>query len=137
MIRRTLGLLALSGLLVSLGACSEPPYTNIDNVQLKTLLAQGTPLYDVRRPEEWRQTGVVAGSRKLTFVDASGRMNPQFLPSFGAEVDKTAPVILICRTGSRTKALAHELAGQGYTRIYNVQNGITRWVGENNPVVHN
>jgi rhodanese-related sulfurtransferase len=130
-------LVSLIGLALGLGGCSEPPYSNVDNAQLKTLLAQGVPIYDVRRPEEWRQTGVVEGSRKLTFVDNSGRMNPEFLPRFTAEVDKNAPVILICRTGSRTKALAHELAEQGYTRIYNVQNGITRWIGENNPVIRN
>lgn len=71
MMKHLLALLALSGLL--LGGCSEPPYTNIDNAQLKSLVEQGVPLYDVRRPDEWRQSGVVAGSRKLTFVDASGR----------------------------------------------------------------
>jgi rhodanese-related sulfurtransferase len=118
-----------------LAGCSEPPYTNIDNAQLKTLLQQGTPLYDVRRPDEWRQTGVVEGSRKLTFVDASGRENPEFLRDFVAEVDKNEPVILICRTGNRTNALGYELAKQGYTRIYNVRDGITRWIGENHPTV--
>jgi len=135
--KRIVLIASLIGLALGLGGCSEPPYTNVDNAQLKALLAQGVPLYDVRRPEEWRQTGVVEGSRKLTFVDVSGRLNPEFLPRFTADVGKNAPVILICRTGSRTKALAHELAEQGYTQIYNVQNGITRWIGENNPVIRN
>jgi len=122
---------------LALGGCGEPPYTNVDDEQLKTLLNQGVPLYDIRRPEEWRQTGVVAGSRTLTYFDANGRPNPEFLPRFSAEVDKHAPVILICRSGNRTDALARELAEQGYTRIYNVRHGISRWIGENNPVVRN
>lgn len=117
-----------------LGGCSEPPYTNVDGLQLKALMDQGVPLYDVRRPEEWRQTGVVAGSRTLTFVDAGGRLNPDFLPRFTAEVPKDAPVAVICRTGNRTDALARELAAQGYTRVYNVQGGITRWMGDGHPV---
>ncbi len=133
MMKTLLALIALSGLL--LGGCSEPPYTNIDNAQLKSLVEQGVPLYDVRRPDEWRQSGVVAGSRKLTFVDASGRPNPEFLPRFTAEVDKNAPVVLICRTGNRTNALARELAAQGYTKIYNVRDGISRWIADANPVV--
>ncbi len=133
MMKPLLALIALSGLL--LGGCSEPTYTNIDNAQLKSLVEQGVPLYDVRRTEEWRQTGVVAGSRKLTFVDASGRPNPEFLPRFTAEVDKNAPVVLICRTGNRTNTLARELAAQGYTKIYNVRDGITRWIADANPVV--
>ena len=130
---RLLGTLLLT---LSLGACAAPPYTNVDNTQLKTLLGQGVPIYDVRRPEEWRQTGVVEGSRKLTFVYSGGRLNPEFLPQFGAEVDKSAPVILICRTGNRTDKLARELMGKhGYTRVYNVRDGIVGWIGEKNPVV--
>ena len=126
---------ALLGAL-ALGGCAEPPYTNVDNAELKTLIAQGVPVYDVRRPEEWRSTGVVEGSRKLTYVDKSGRPNPEFLPRFGAEVDKSAPVILICRTGNRTDKLARELMEKhGYTRVYNVRNGIVSWIGGNNAVI--
>ena len=119
---------------LTLGGCAEPPYTNVDNAQLKALLAQGVPLYDIRRPDEWRQTGVVEGGRKLTYVDASGRPNPEFLSRFTTEVDKNAPVVLICRTGSRSDSLARELAEMGYTQVYNVRNGITRWISEGNPV---
>ena len=130
---RLLGTLLLT---LALGACAEPPYTNVDNAQLKTLLAQGVPIYDIRRAEEWRQTGVVEGSRKLTFVDAAGRPNPEFLPSFGAEVGKSTPVILICRSGNRTDKLARELMEKhGYTHVYNVRNGIVGWIGGNNAAV--
>ncbi|MBU1665146.1 MAG: sulfurtransferase [Gammaproteobacteria bacterium] len=124
--------------LFSLAGCSEPPYSNVDNTQLKALLEQGVPIYDVRRPEEWRQTGVVAGSHKLTFVDASGRLHPDFIPTFTREVQREQPVIVICRTGNRTDSLARELMeNMGYTKVYNVRNGISRWIGEGNPVVRN
>lgn len=120
---------------LSLGACAEPPYANVDNGKLKELLAQGMPLYDIRRVEEWSQTGVVEGSRKLTFVDAAGRVNPEFLPHFTAEVGKNEPVILICRSGNRTDALARHLVEKlGYTQVYNVRHGISRWLSEGNPV---
>ena len=133
MLSRLLGAALLA---LILGGCAKPPYTNVDNSELKTLIAQGVPVYDVRRAEEWRQTGVVEGSHKLTFVDAKGRPNPEFLPRFTAEVGKNDPVVLICRTGNRTDTLARELMEKhGYTRVYNVRNGITRWVGEKNPVV--
>ena len=134
MLPRLLGVLLLA---FGLGGCAEPPYTQADNTQLKEHVAQGMPVYDIRRPEEWRQTGVVEGSRKLTYVDATGRPNPEFLPRFTAEVGKNDPVVLICRTGSRTDALARELAALGYTRVYNVRHGITRRIGEGNPVVKN
>lgn len=123
---------------LTLGGCGKPPYNNVDNAQLQTLIAQGVPVYDVRRPEEWKQTGIVEGSRTLTWVDKSGQPTPEFLPRLAAEVDKNAPLVLICRTGNRTDALARELMEKhGYTQVYNVKDGITRWIGEGNPVVRN
>ena len=125
-------------LVLTLGGCAAPPYSNIGNDELKSLLAQGVPIYDIRRPEEWRQTGVVEGSRRLTFVDVGGRVLADFLPRFTATVGKNDPVILICRTGNRTDTLARELMEKhGYTRVYNVRNGITRWTREQNPVIRN
>jgi rhodanese-related sulfurtransferase len=134
MFPRLLGVVLLAA---ALGGCAEPPYSNADNDQLKALLAQGVPIYDIRRPEEWRSTGVVEDSRKLTFVDAGGRPNPEFLPRFTAEVGKDDPVVLICHTGSRTDKLARELVESGYTQVYNVRRGITGWIAGNNPVVRN
>lgn len=130
--------LAIILLALGLGACAEPPYTNVDNGKLKELLAQGVPLYDIRLPEEWRQTGVVEGSRKLTFFEASGQTNPDFLPRFTAETDKNKPVIVICRSGNRSDTLArHLMEKMGYTQVYNVRNGISRWLSDGNPVVRN
>ncbi len=113
----------------------EPPYNNIKNDQLQVMLQNNVPIYDVRRPEEWYQTGIIEGSKMLTFVDADGRIQANFLSRFTADVGKNDPVILICRTGSRTSTLAHLLVEElGYTNIFNVDDGITRWLGENRPV---
>ncbi len=118
-----------------LTACGELPYNNLDNNQLKTMLEQNIPIYDVRRVDEWRQTGVINGSKLLTFVDASGRVNPEFLPRFTSTIGKDEPVILICRTGNRTSQLARYLVEEmGYTNVYNVRDGITHWIREQQPV---
>jgi rhodanese-related sulfurtransferase len=123
-------------LALTLTACSEPPYTNIDNTELKALIDKGVPVYDIRRADEWRQTGVVQGSRQLTFVDEQGRVNPRFLREFTAEVGKDDPVVLICRTGNRTDTLARYLVERlGYAQVYNVEHGIRRWIGDRQPVM--
>lgn len=138
MMNRLFLILLLSLGLLGLNGCGEPPYTNIDNVRLKDLIAQGVPVYDIRRPEEWRETGIVAGSKMLTSFDASGRLKSDFMPRFTAEAAKDKPVILICRTGSRTDALARELVERmGYTQVFNVRHGITRWISEGQPVTKN
>jgi len=127
--------LLVAVLAVLLAGCAEPPYTNLNNQGLESMLTQGVPLYDVRRPDEWRQTGVVEGSRKLTFVDANGRLKPGFLDTLTREVGKDEPLVLICRTGNRTDVLARHLVEKmGYSRVYNVRDGITRWIGDGRPV---
>ena len=132
---KLLHFIAVSLLIAGLSACSEPPYTNLSNDELQVLLKSDTPIYDVRRPEEWRQTGVVEGSKLLTFVDASGRLKPNFMERFTAETGQHDPVILICRTGNRTGTLARFLVEKlGYTQVFNVRNGITHWISENRPV---
>lgn len=113
-----------------------PRYTDINTTDLAVLLARGVRIVDIRRPEEWRKTGVIEGSELLTFVDRKGKLNPgfgsRFLPLVGAEEE----VILICRTGNRTRTMSKMLADQtGYSKVYNVTHGITRWIREGRPVV--
>ncbi len=121
--------------IMSLVSCGELPYNNLDNKQLKTMLDQGTPIFDVRRPDEWRQTGVINNSKLLTFVSANGSLNPEFIPRFTSMVGKDDPVILICRTGNRTSQLGRYLVEKmGYTNVYNVRDGITQWIKEKQPV---
>lgn len=122
-------------LTIILQACTEVPYNNLDNNQLKAMLKQDVLIFDVRRPDEWRQTGIVEDSELLTFVNANGKVNPEFLSRFTTTVARDDPVILICRTGNRTSKLARYLVEEmGYTNVYNVRNGIMQWIREKQPV---
>ncbi len=127
-------LIKLPGLLLFLGmltACTEPLYTNLDNAQLIEMMEKGVPLYDVRRADEWKHTGVIEGSKLLTIIGEGARLNPNFMTKFTRSVDKNSPVILICRTGSRTRKLAEHLTEQlGYTQVYHLRNGIMSWIRE-------
>ena len=70
---RSIGLFLLA---LAVSACSESPYTNLDNEKLETLISEDVPLFDIRRASHWRQTGVIADSRLLTFVDANVHLRP-------------------------------------------------------------
>ena len=110
-------------------------YSNIDNEKLKELSKQGVLLVDIRRKEEWQQTGIVEGSKTITFFDRTGNINPNFVPEFTALAKPDQPVMLICRTGNRTQAASRAIAEQlGYTNVMNVTNGITGWMAERRPV---
>jgi len=104
-------------------------YVNISSHELANLMKHGIPVYDIRRAEEWKQTGVVPGSRLLTYQDANGNVVPGFFKRFTKDISNNKSVILICRTGNRTSKLAHELEVKyGYSNIYNVQKGIKQWI---------
>ena len=111
-------------------------YSNIDNAYLKELIAKGVTVIDIRRKEEWQQTGIVKGSKTITFFDRTGQINPNFVPEFTAIVKPDQPVALICRTGNRTQAAGQAIAQQlGYKNVMSVSHGITGWIAEKRPVV--
>ncbi|MEE9494450.1 MAG: rhodanese-like domain-containing protein [Gammaproteobacteria bacterium] len=111
-------------------------YSNIENAKLDEFIHTGVTVVDIRRQEEWRQTGILEGSKTITFFDNNGQINPDFVPQFTAITDPEKPVILICRTGNRTKAASKAIARQlGYKKVFNVTRGITGWISEKRPVV--
>ncbi len=106
-------------------------YSNIDNATLQQFINQGVTVIDIRRQEEWQQTGIVKGSKTITFFDKRGQINPRFVPEFTALTNPEKPVALICRTGNRTQAASQAIAQQlGYKNVFNVTHGITGWIAD-------
>ncbi len=121
---------------ISLLKVEAPKFKNLTNSQLKDELKKGTVIFDIRRPEEWKKTGIVKGSQLLTFFDEQGKINPDFQDKFSQQVKKTDNVILICKVGNRTNAISNFLAERaGYKGVMNVTLGITDWIAKDNPVV--
>ncbi len=111
-------------------------YSNIDYAQLEKMMKDGVTLVDIRRKEEWQQTGIVKGAKTITFFNRNGSINPNFVPEFTAIAKADKAVALMCRTGSRTRAASQAIVQQlGYKKVYNVTHGITGWIAEKRPVV--
>ncbi len=111
-------------------------YSNINNAQLEQMIKKGVTLIDIRREEEWKQTGIVKGSHTITFFTQTGRINPNFMSEFTALVKPDQPVALICRTGNRTRAASQAITRQlGYKKVYNVTHGIKGWIEEKRAVI--
>lgn len=110
---------------------------NIDNAELARLVAKGVPVIDIRTAGEWKGTGVLPGSKLLTFFDERGNADPaQWLASAKSIATPDQPVILICRSGNRTRAATQFLSGQvGYKTVYNVTHGINGWMAEKRAIV--
>jgi len=120
---------------IELLAATGPKYHNIDNATLERLRSEGVKLIDIRRADEWQQTGVVEGSLLLTAFDKSGRLEQGFPQKLEALVSRDEKFMLICRTGNRTSVIAEALTTQaGYENVYNVHDGIVAWMAEKRPV---
>ena len=116
-------------------ALTPPPFVSISNAQLVTKLESGIKLIDIRRPEEWKQTGVVEGSIKLTAFDGQGRFLNTFVETLKQTVQPDEEFAVICRTGNRTANLSNWLVTNGgYKNVLNHQDGITSWIMEGRPV---
>lgn len=127
-------LLAISLGLLALSARAE--IIDIDNAELDRLTKSGVVVIDIRTQPEWEETGIVAGSKLLTFFDERGRADPAaWLEKVKPYAKPDQPVVVICRSGNRTKAVSQFLSQQaGYNTVYNVKNGINRWLKEGGPV---
>ncbi len=110
---------------------------NLSNEQMQELMAENVPVIDIRRADEWRSTGVISGSKLITFFDARNNFN---LDKWLAELDKIAgkndKFILICRSGNRTGQVGNFLNQKlGYKQVYHLKKGIKNWIKADRKVV--
>lgn len=109
---------------------------DIDNAELASLSASGVPLIDIRTAQEWEESGIVSGSHLLTYFDERGNADPAaWLEKVKAFAKPGDSVIVICRSGNRTKAASQFLSQAGYAKVYNVKHGIRAWAKEGRPIV--
>lgn len=118
--------LALYALLaLSLTACSTESAPTLSAPEAYERARAGElTLIDIRRPDEWRQTGVAEGALRINMVHPQGV--PGFIRQVGAELGdkRDTPIALICRTGNRTTHMQKALQEAGYTNVYHIPEGM-------------
>ncbi len=133
-----IGMFACSLLTASLAVAEETDTTRyhvVDGDALAELMARGVPVVDLRTPQEWRQTGVIAGAVRITAFDDRGQFVETFPSAFAPVAGPDDEVALICWTGARSRAVATALTTQiGYATVYNAEGGMMAWLGEGRPV---
>ncbi len=101
---------------------SDGPVGQIPVAQVAGLIETGAAFIDVREHLETsmgRAPGVVCMPMQSFDLD---------------EVPADVPLVIICRSGSRSDAVATALAGMGYT-TYNVIGGMISWEAAGLPVI--
>ena len=81
---------------------------------------------DVREPREFSDVfGHIAGARLLPLSELAARVK---------EIDKTSPVVAVCRSGARSAQATVLLKTAGFDAVANLAGGMLRWQAEALPV---
>ncbi|MGB3407740.1 MAG: rhodanese-like domain-containing protein [Jannaschia sp.] len=104
---------------------------------LEAVRAGEMVLIDIRRPDEWIETGVAEGAHPLDM------RRDDFIPALSAITGgrTDTPVGLICARGVRSDRMSARLAEAGFTRIIDVAEGMLGsaagpgWLARDLPVV--
>jgi len=109
----------------------------VNNQEIMSLMQSGVPIIDIRRVEEWSDTGVIKQSNLLTFFDKQGNHDIEKWMSELKKVANTSDaVIIICRSGGRSRIVANLLDQEAnYSNVYDATNGMLSWINSKNKTV--
>ena len=97
--------------------------TVVSPEEMQTLLKlDDVQFIDVRTPEEYSE-GYIDGSQNIDFRS----------PTFDQDIvnlDKNKPVVLYCKSGNRSGKCSQKMKDAGFTKIYDLEGGISRWKHE-------
>jgi rhodanese-related sulfurtransferase len=96
----------------------------IDIAEAQRRIAAGTPVIDVREPDEYVE-GHVPGAPLIPLGDVPDRVG---------EVPSGGEVLVICKSGGRSRRAAEHLRSQGIDAV-NVAGGTMAWIEAGHPVV--
>jgi rhodanese-related sulfurtransferase len=99
--------------------------TSTDRLSPAELDSQREQLHviDIREPGEWA-AGRIEGTEHIPMAELLG--NPGRLPT-------DRPLALVCRSGSRSRYAAQQLAGRGF-EVTDLEGGIIAWARAGLPV---
>ncbi|MGE0305456.1 MAG: rhodanese-like domain-containing protein [Acidimicrobiia bacterium] len=95
------------------------------DVDVAAALGDGTVLLDVREYEEW-MSGHAPSAIHIPMSQ---------LPDRIAELDRTVPIVCVCRSGNRSARVTAWLRRQGFDAI-NMRGGMSVWSSVGHPVLN-
>ncbi len=107
-----------------------PKLTDVNEAELIDQQKNGSLIFDIRRKEEWIETGFIDGSKLVTAFTSNGSLHPDFQNIFFPLLkQKDTPILLYCRSGNRSRRLGEALVNQvGLTNVSHLESGILGWM---------
>ena len=111
---------------------------DIDSKTAYDMQQKGAMIIDVRTKREFNESRAKNSLNIPVFYEQKGQrvFNKKFLNEIYTAInsDLNKEIILICRSGSRTKLASNLLAYQGFKNVYNIKNGFQYdWIKVNLP----
>jgi rhodanese-related sulfurtransferase len=109
---------------------SQPVQGSVDAITFSTKIhdTKSAVIIDVRTPEEY------AGG----FIGNAVNMD-YYSPSFKSDIsklDKSQTYFVYCQGGGRSKSAAEVMQKEGFTKVYELNGGMSEWEASNLPVTH-
>jgi len=111
--------IVVAALLLAVTTPAASVRARVDSAELIRLQGSGVMVVDVRTPSEYA-SGHIPGALNVP-VDQ--------LPQTSATWSKDRAVAVYCATGARSANAASYLAGQGFTKVYDLASGMGSWTG--------
>jgi len=109
---------------------------NADEFPSLKILDLKIPIVDIRRVEEWKETGIIKGAIAITFFDKKNNYNMKdFLEKLNKKIDTKKPFSLICKSGHRTKIVSDLLSKDNNYKIINLKGGMIYAKNKNLPIM--
>ena len=110
------------------GCVSKPDvkatYVDINVKDAKTMIENDEVfILDVRSQGEYDE-GHIKGSTRIPLQDIPQQEIDRKLE----EIPMDKKILVYCRTGQRSKLASEILINKGFTKVYNIQGGITDWI---------
>lgn len=84
-------------------------------------------IIDIRTPEEFA-SGHIEGAINMNLFDKT------FMDQI-SKLDKSKPIFMYCRSGSRSKSASKKVANLGFEKVYDLQGGIIYWARNNYKII--
>jgi rhodanese-related sulfurtransferase len=108
---------------------------DVDNTQLKKLIKEDVSIVDIRTINEWNHTGVIPNSLLITFFDEKGNYDlDQWHEKLLENSSYNKDLIIICRSGRRSKIAAEIISKKFGKNVYNAKYGIKSWIQSNEAI---
>lgn len=107
----------------------------VDVLKVEKIAQDGSQLIvDVREPAEYSE-GHIKGSINVPRGVLEFRTDPTYPGGIPSLYDKSAEIILYCRSGARSALAAQSLILLGYKAVFSMAGGFVAWESANLPVV--